>query len=69
MEILCRIPRGHKATTPDLHTQIQDMGIVRELRTVQRQLATLSAHFPDIKRDERSRPYGYRLPHASTHKL
>lgn len=59
IELLRRIPRGRKVTASELHDQLRDAGIVRELRTIQRQLEMLSEHF-EIERDERSKPYGYR---------
>ena len=58
LELLKRIPRIRKVTASDLHAQLAGAGIVRDLRTVQRQLQMLSEHF-DIERDERSKPYGY----------
>lgn len=54
-----RIPRGRKVTVGELHQQLKDAGIERELRTIQRQLEMLSEHF-EIERDDRSKPYGYR---------
>lgn len=59
LELLRRIPRRHKVTASELHSQLSQAGIKRELRTVQRQLELLSEHF-DIERDDRSKPYGYR---------
>ncbi|QIL44472.1 WYL domain-containing protein [Acidovorax sp. HDW3] len=59
VELLRRIPRGRKISTSELHAQLQGAGFDRDLRTIQRQLETLSQHF-DIERDERSKPYGYR---------
>lgn len=59
VELLRRIPRGRKVTASELHRQLKDAGIDRDLRTVQRQLEMLSAHF-EIERDDRSKPYGYR---------
>lgn len=59
IELLRRIPRGHKVTAVELHRQLKDVGIERELRTIQRQLEMLSEHF-EIERDDRSKPYGYR---------
>lgn len=59
MELLRRIPRSRKITASELHAQLQDAGLARDLRTIQRQLEMLSTHF-DIERDERSKPYGYR---------
>ena len=58
LELLKRIPRVRKITASQLHEQLTDAGIVRDLRTVQRQLEMLSEHF-NIERDERSKPYGY----------
>lgn len=59
VELLRRIPRGRKVTASELHRQLKDAGIDRDLRTIQRQLEMLSAHF-EIERDDRSKPYGYR---------
>jgi len=59
LELLKRIPRTRKITARELWQQLQDAGWQRDLRTVQRQLDELSAHF-DIERDDRERPYGYR---------
>lgn len=64
LELLRRIPRNRKITATQLHTQLKDAGIERELRTIQRQLETLSEHF-EIERDDRTKPYGYHwLSHA-----
>ena len=59
VELLRRIPRGRKVTASELHRQLKDAGIDRDLRTIQRQLEMLSDHF-EIERDDRSKPYGYR---------
>ncbi len=59
VELLRRIPRGRKVTAAELHRQLKDAGIDRDLRTIQRQLEMLSEHF-EIERDDRSKPYGYR---------
>lgn len=59
LELLRRIPRTHAVTAPQLHAELWESGIERELRTIQRQLDELSQHF-DIERDTRSKPYGYR---------
>ena len=59
LELLKRIPRSRKITAADLHAQLSSGGIQRDLRTIQRQLELLSAHF-DIERDDSSKPYGYR---------
>ena len=64
IELLRRIPRGRKISASELHRQLKDAGIERDLRTIQRQLEMLSEHF-EIERDDRSKPYGYRwLEHA-----
>lgn len=60
LELLRRIPRDRYVTASKLHEELSDIGIQRDLRTVQRQLEMLSERF-DVERDERSRPYGYRL--------
>jgi len=59
VELLRRIPRGRKVTASELHRQLKDAGIDRDLRTVQRQMEMLSEHF-EIERDDRNKPYGYR---------
>jgi predicted DNA-binding transcriptional regulator YafY len=59
VELLRRIPRGHKVTAGELHRQLQEVGFERDLRTIQRQLELLCEHF-EIERDDRSKPYGYR---------
>lgn len=59
VELMRRIPRSRKVTASELHRQLKDAGIERDLRTIQRQLEMLSEHF-EIERDDRSKPYGYR---------
>lgn len=59
LEILRRIPRRRKITANEIHQQLADAGIERSMRSVQRQLESLSMQF-DIERDDRSKPYGYR---------
>lgn len=59
IELLRRIPRQRKVSSSDLHAQLSAAGIDRDVRTIQRQLESLSEHF-DIERDDRSKPYGYR---------
>ncbi len=61
VELLRRVPRGRKITASELHQQLKDAGIERDLRTIQRQLEMLSEHF-HLERDDRSKPYGYRWP-------
>ena len=64
LELLRRIPRQRKITARDLHRQLQETGLPKGLRTVQRQLKLLSEHF-DIECDDREQPYGYRWKHQS----
>lgn len=59
LELLRRIPRHRKVSASELHQQLLDTGMKRDIRSIQRQLDMLSEHF-DIERDDRSRPYGYR---------
>ena len=59
LEILRRIPRNRKVSTAELHEQLAELGIDRDIRTIQRQLEMLSEHF-DIERDDRNKPYGYK---------
>ena len=59
LELLRRIPRHRKVSASELHEQLQGVGLQRDLRSIQRQLESLSQHF-DIERDDRSKPYGYR---------
>lgn len=58
LELLKRIPRHKKITAPELRDQLADIGLERDLRTIQRQLEMLCEHY-DIDRDDRSKPYGY----------
>ena len=65
LELMRRIPRNRRITADELRRQLQDAGIVRDLRSIQRQLKALSAHF-GIECDDRSKPHGYRwLPDAA----
>lgn len=59
LELLRRIPRGQKISANELHAQLNQAGLARDLRTIQRQLQMLTQHF-DIERDDRTSPYGYR---------
>jgi len=59
LELLRRIPRSHKVSAAELHEQLSSAGYDRGIRTIQRQLKTLSEHFP-IEFDEKSKPFGYR---------
>ncbi len=57
-ELLKRIPKSHKVTASELHEQLKDVGIERDIRSIQRNLEMLCEHF-DIDKDDRSKPYGY----------
>ncbi len=59
--ILRRIPRVGSITANLLQEQLAAEGMERDVRTIQRQMESLSAD-PDlgIERDDRSKPYGYR---------
>ena len=57
LELLRRIPRNRKVTASDLRQQLADVGIVRDVRTIQRQLEML-ANSLYIER-EPTRPMGY----------
>ena len=59
LELLRRIPRHRRITAKELHKQLQEAGLKKDLRTVQRQLKMLSERF-DIECDDREKPYGYR---------
>ena len=57
-ELLSRIPKGRTITAPELREQLADAGFERDMRTIQRQLETLS-EFYDIDRDDSTKPYRY----------
>jgi len=59
LKLLNRFPRSRFVTANDMLRCLEDMGIKRDLRTVQRLLDMLSKEF-DIERDMRSKPYGYK---------
>ena len=58
LELVRRIPKGRTVTAPELQQQLADAGYERDMRTIQRQLETLSEYF-DIDRDDSSKPYRY----------
>jgi predicted DNA-binding transcriptional regulator YafY len=58
LELLRRIPKGRAVTAPQLKRQLAEAGIERDVRTIERRLEALSAHF-EIDRDENSKPYRY----------
>lgn len=59
LELMRRIPKSGTITTRELHDQLADTPLARDMRTIQRQLEMLIAHF-DIECDDSSKPYGYR---------
>ena len=64
LELLRRIPKNHKVTSGELHQQLSNIGIDKSIRSIQRQLESLSENF-DIERDDRNKPYGYRWKELS----
>ena len=59
LQLLKNIPRNKFVNASDMLRRLDEQGIKRELRTVQRQLDALSDAF-DIERDMRNKPYGYK---------
>ena len=57
-ELLRRIPKGRTVTATELRQQLSYAGFERDMRTIQRQLETLSEYF-DLDRDDSSKPYRY----------
>jgi predicted DNA-binding transcriptional regulator YafY len=58
LELLRRIPKGRTVTGRQLKQQLAEAGLERDIRTIERQLETLSSHL-DIDRDETKKPYRY----------
>lgn len=58
LELVRRIPKGRTITAPELRQQLADAGFERDMRTIQRQLETLSEYF-DLDRDDTAKPYRY----------
>lgn len=59
LEIMRRIPLGNRTiTAKELHEQLADTEVARDLRTIQRQLDMLSEYF-EIDRDDSERTYRY----------
>ncbi len=42
IEILSRIPRSHHVTSKELQQQLRDIGIEKDIRSIQRQLESLT---------------------------
>ncbi|MFC3176433.1 WYL domain-containing protein [Undibacterium amnicola] len=64
IELLKRIPRHTKITATELRDQLAAAGHVRNLRSIQRLLSTLSEDL-EIECDTRNKPYGYRWKERS----
>ena len=61
LELLKRIPKNSYVTTKQLHEQLTEISVVRDIRTIQRHLDLLSEHFNiDRERDDASNNYKYR---------
>lgn len=58
LELLRRIPKGRTVTATELRQQLAEAGYARDMRTIQRQLETLSEYY-DIERDDSTKPYRY----------
>jgi predicted DNA-binding transcriptional regulator YafY len=58
LEMARRIPKGRSVTARELQQQLSDAGYERDMRTIQRQLETLSKYF-ELERDDTSKPYRY----------
>ena len=64
LEILRLIPKTGIITAEQIRQKLSDIGIQRDLRSIQRQMKKLCEQF-DIECDERDKPYGYRWkPHS-----
>lgn len=61
IELLKRIPKSWWITAQQLKLQLTEIGLDRDIHTIQRHLKSLveSSHFP-IDMNDRSKPYGYR---------
>ncbi|WP_394389214.1 helix-turn-helix transcriptional regulator [Shewanella woodyi] len=64
LEILKRIPRSRYVTVKELHDQLCEAGMSRDIRSLQRIMETLSVQF-NIERNDKSKPYGYKLAHGN----
>lgn len=62
LEILRFIPKTRFITSEEILQKLSDLGVQRDLRSIQRQLKSLCTQF-DIECDMRDKPYGYRWKH------
>lgn len=59
LHILRILPKNRKISVQDIHQYLEDLGIQRSERTIQRSMEKLCQHF-DIECDMTNKPYGYR---------
>lgn len=57
-ELYHRIPRGRKVTAQDLKLELENAGIRRDIRTIQRNLDVV-VQYLGVDKDTSSKPYGY----------
>ncbi|EHH1180606.1 hypothetical protein M5225_000266 [Vibrio vulnificus] len=57
-EIYNRIPHSRKVTAQEIHSLLTEIGLERDIRTIQRNLDVLVQYLGVVK-DTRDRPYGY----------
>lgn len=57
-ELYKRIPQSNKITAKELQSQLSNIGIERDIRTIQRNLDVIIEYF-DVDKDDRDKPYGY----------
>lgn len=57
-ELYKRIPTARKVTAQELKAQLDEVGLKRDIRTIQRNLDVIVRYF-DIEKDTRDKPYGY----------
>ncbi|MGU3812843.1 helix-turn-helix transcriptional regulator [Vibrio diabolicus] len=58
------IPYNKKITAKQVQAQLSPLGLERSLRTIQRNLSTICAMFPNIMVDDRDKPFGYQKAEA-----
>ncbi len=57
-ELYQRIPKGRKVTAQMLQAELENAGISRDIRTIQRNL-DIVVEYLDVDKDTRNKPYGY----------
>ncbi|KHF15114.1 hypothetical protein PO80_12570, partial [Vibrio parahaemolyticus] len=58
------IPYNKKITAKQIQAQLSPLGLERSLRTIQRNLSTICAMFPNVMVDDRDKPFGYQKAEA-----